>query len=281
ASGESAGAENGSGATGEAPGGNGSTASETPADGSADAGPGARTGPGGDSRVQAAADPSTTAAADAASADRSEIRRSPTSPPPAEPPSDEPEHVRAQAGDPVFDGLDAPSAAGTGGLDEPDDRRRDAGPGPARSTKEGPAANGSRGEATDAAGALAAFVDEVRRAKQPLAAYLDHAELAFEDGGLVVLHDAGDQVLRSRLENPANREILDQAVRRTWGPAARWVARAGRLAPDGDGASPEEDELAAGGDEAQPGPEVLEHPTVQTVLELFGGTIATVEERDD
>jgi len=63
------------------------------------------------------------------------------------------------------------------------------------------------------------------------------------------------------------------AVERTWGAGAGWRLEEGAARPAGE----EDDRPAAAAVPA----EVAEHPTVQTVLELFGGRIDTVEEREE
>ena len=112
----------------------------------------------------------------------------------------------------------------------------------------------------------------MQRRKQPLAAHLREAGLAFADGTLRIRHAAGDDWLPTRLSRPANRELVDAAVRRTWGADARWRLEEGAA-----------QRAEAAEEEPQPDPvaaEVADHPTVQTVLELFGGRIDAVEEID-
>ncbi len=123
-------------------------------------------------------------------------------------------------------------------------------------------------------GGVGGFLDEVRRLKEPLAAHLERAALDREGDRLVIRYSPDDQPLARRVQREANREALDAAVRRTWGDGARWEARA-------DGSLP-----AAAAAEVEAAPpevasEVTEHPTVQTVLQLFEGQIESVEERED
>jgi len=161
----------------------------------------------------------------------------------------------------------------------------DARPEAAPSAAEPEAAAGDRADAAarvedgDAApppATIEAFIDEIRRTKQPLAAHLELAELAFADGVLVIRHAADDDWLSTRLGRASNRGLVDEAVRTTWGADAAWRLEAGVLSEEaagepGDGEQEESPEAAA----------AAEHPTVQTVLELFGGQIDTVEERDE
>lgn len=133
-------------------------------------------------------------------------------------------------------------------------------------------AEGISPPAVGLARSTAAFVDEVRRDKEALAAHLQAAELRFADGVLRIRHEPGDDWLTTRLARPANRRSVTAALERTWGPEASWRLEEGEARPD------------AGKAEAAPDPlvdEVAEHPKVQTVLELFGGTIDSVEEGDE
>jgi DNA polymerase-3 subunit gamma/tau len=114
---------------------------------------------------------------------------------------------------------------------------------------------------------------ELRRVRQPLAARLETTARVEAHGDRVVIrHAANDGDLPLRLGKPANRQALDEAVRRTWGPQAGWETR-GDLPASAEPAAPD-----AGADA---NPEVRAHPTVQTLLELFGGRIESVEERED
>jgi hypothetical protein len=113
-----------------------------------------------------------------------------------------------------------------------------------------------------------ALLELVSQRKQPLAARLrDCRALRFENGTLAVVIARGDNWLREALDRPQNREILDGAVRQVWGADGRWhiveeAATATAPAP-----------LAA----AAPAP-MLEHPVVQSALDLFAGTIETIEQ---
>jgi hypothetical protein len=117
---------------------------------------------------------------------------------------------------------------------------------------------------------VAALLAELRRLKQPLAARLETtAALEAGAGRLVIRHVAGDADLVARLARATNRQVLDEAVRRTWGPGVTWETRADLPPAADDRAEPET------------APEIRDHPTVQTLLELFGGRIESVEEREE
>ena len=116
---------------------------------------------------------------------------------------------------------------------------------------------------------MQAFLDEVSRRKQPLAAHLSEAELVFEDGRLRIAHLPGDTWLASRLQQTANREVLEEALAAVWGPGTSWKLVEGV-------------ERSREPVEAAPPPGaavVVENPTVQTVLDIFGGRVERVEER--
>ncbi|MEE2778517.1 MAG: DNA polymerase III subunit gamma/tau [Acidobacteriota bacterium] len=112
-----------------------------------------------------------------------------------------------------------------------------------------------------------AFLELVSQRKQPLAARLRQCQkLAFRDGQLTVILPPGDPLLQEALERAANREILDDAVRKAWGENASWKLEIGE-APAQDAA--DVDAAASS---------VPEHPVVQSALDLFAGTIETIEE---
>ncbi len=118
---------------------------------------------------------------------------------------------------------------------------------------------------------LEAFLQEVEKLKQPLAAHLRAAEdLRFEDGRLVIVHHQGDPWLPQRLDRGSNREVLEQALAQAWGAGTGFTILTGTsprttavMAPD---LSTVKLEL------------VEDNPTVQTLLDIFGGRVEKVEE---
>ncbi|HVR29754.1 MAG TPA: DNA polymerase III subunit gamma/tau [Thermoanaerobaculia bacterium] len=112
-----------------------------------------------------------------------------------------------------------------------------------------------------------ALLELVGQRKQPLAARLrDCRDLRFEGGELAVVIPRGDTWLREALDRSQNREILDAAVGQIWGAGSRW-----RIV----------EELQAQATSAAPAPTsapALAHPVVQSALDLFAGTIETIEE---
>lgn len=118
-----------------------------------------------------------------------------------------------------------------------------------------------------------AFLDEVSRRKQPLAAYLSDAdEIVFADGRLTIARAPGDTWLESRLGQSANRQIIDEAVAAVWGAGTTWRTIQG----EGRKAAEMQAQAAAA---SAAGAVVSENPTVQTVLDIFGGRVERVEER--
>ncbi len=119
------------------------------------------------------------------------------------------------------------------------------------------------------------FLERLTDLKGALAGHLRQAEsLRFEDGVLQITFAPDDDLLRSRLERPNNRELLDRATREVFGPDARWesVRGTGSVTPP----------PAAAQETPEPAPEeeVRDNPTVQTVLEIFDGTVERVDEND-
>lgn len=166
------------------------------------------------------------------------------------------------------------------------ERPRPAGPRPAPEPEPAPdpAADPEAPPATSAApppgraegpGSVEGFLETVTELKAPLAGYLRHAdELRFRDGTLEITVAAGDDLLWNRLEKPANREVIDRAVAAAWGAGASWSPRR-----SAGGHKPRSEPDAATG----PVDEGTEHPTVQSVLEIFQDTVERVDtdERED
>ncbi|HEX6204079.1 MAG TPA: hypothetical protein VF100_13850 [Thermoanaerobaculia bacterium] len=115
----------------------------------------------------------------------------------------------------------------------------------------------------------------MRRLRPPLAARLESSgRLSIEGDHLLIRYASDDDDLAARLASPRTREALDQVVAAVLGAAGRWEARGDLppLPPNGSGPAAE-----GGEEQAAAPPDVAGHPTVQTVLELFGGRIETVE----
>jgi hypothetical protein len=116
---------------------------------------------------------------------------------------------------------------------------------------------------------IQAFRDEVSRLKQPLLAYLEHAEeLRFGERGLEIVSPPGDGWVEGKLRRGNNWQVLEQAAAAVWGPgtALRMVEGSGtRKEPPAEVASVKLEMVA-------------ENPTIQTVLEIFQGRVEKVEE---
>lgn len=124
--------------------------------------------------------------------------------------------------------------------------------------------------------ALAELLEAVSRRRASLAAQLAEAVgLELGDGELVVLVRAGDPVLAKALEREANAQALTAALVELYGPQARFRLRtvAEAAQPATPGAEP------PGSATSDPGAvaAAAAHPTVQAVLDIFGGTVTTID----
>jgi hypothetical protein len=119
-----------------------------------------------------------------------------------------------------------------------------------------------------------AFLELLSRYRQPLAAHLSHADaLRIEDNTLRVFTD-DPAFLERALQRPANREALERALGEGLGEGAGWELVTATRSPEEAATEPEpadEEETA----------QVAGHPTVQAALELFGGTIESIEPREE
>lgn len=114
---------------------------------------------------------------------------------------------------------------------------------------------------------LASFLAAVGRNRQSLAAHLSGANsLDFRDGVLEISVPRGDTWLHDRLERPANRRVLEEAMAKTWNSQATWKI----VEKDLPRSAPQTEVEDASR-------EALDDPRVQTVLEIFGGSVESVE----
>lgn len=119
--------------------------------------------------------------------------------------------------------------------------------------------------------AVAQLLERVSYLKQPLAAHLGGAEsLVIKGDVLVIATHPGDTVLERTLSRSSNRRLLDRTVAEMFGPAASW-----RL-EEGTGVAAEASSESNGEHETD---DVTRDPTVQAVLDLFGGQIESIEPR--
>lgn len=152
--------------------------------------------------------------------------------------------------------------------------------------RSGDRSRSSASEARDAAPLprqRAAGVDDLRtrvtEVSQSLAAHLDAAAQVEVDGSTVRIVVAGDDELtKDAFGRERNRKILDDVVRELWGASAEWGMKVDRTASSTVAPTPDEAPAAS---EPEPPDPATEHPTVQKVLEMFGGTIQAIEPRED
>jgi DNA polymerase-3 subunit gamma/tau len=114
------------------------------------------------------------------------------------------------------------------------------------------------------------FLEHVSRQRQPLAAHLASAQgVEYKDGVLRITAPPGDHWLRDALSRKGNRSVLEECLRSVWGGAAKW-----RLA--------EGSAEAAAAPAAEPVPDhpALKHPVVQAALDIFGGTVESIDESE-
>ena len=112
---------------------------------------------------------------------------------------------------------------------------------------------------------VVALLTEVSRVKQSLAAHLGEAEeLSYADGELRIYTPPEDRWLHTALRRGNNREVLERCLAAVWGSDTRWRLLEKHPAPASAQAEPETDPA-------------LQHPTVQNVLDVFGGAARTIE----
>jgi len=110
-----------------------------------------------------------------------------------------------------------------------------------------------------------ALLLEVSRVKQSLAAHLGEAEeLFYADGELRIYTPPEDRWLHTALRRGNNREVLERCLAAIWGSGTGWRLLEKPPAPALLETEPERDPA-------------IQHPTVQNVLEVFGGSAHTIE----
>jgi DNA polymerase-3 subunit gamma/tau len=142
---------------------------------------------------------------------------------------------------------------------------------PAPATSAASAAKASPARSAPPGDPTRAFLEEISKRKSTLAGLLDSAEaLSFADGSLTIVAPAGDLFFSSRLSQEANRSLLEEALAAVWGPGTTW-----RLAQGKERPQTAANELPLAGSGA-----IADNPTVQTMLDIFGGRVETVEEHE-
>lgn len=143
--------------------------------------------------------------------------------------------------------------------------------GPPPENKRGAGGEGRSRESTS--GSLTGFLQSVRSNRQMLAAHLAEAQdLTFSDGTLTIVRPPADPWLPQALERSGNRRALETSLRETFGDDATWRLVDGQE-PSGGGRPRREKREA-------PDPD-SDHPGVQSVLEIFDGTIRTERSEDE
>jgi hypothetical protein len=91
--------------------------------------------------------------------------------------------------------------------------------------------------------------------------------MVFAEGELRIYHSPGDTWLKDNLQRDANRQVLEETIAEVWGPGSGWRLLESDAPPSLPHPSPELPASAAA------------DPTVQTLLDIFGGTVERVEPR--
>jgi DNA polymerase-3 subunit gamma/tau len=112
------------------------------------------------------------------------------------------------------------------------------------------------------------FLEHVSRQRQSLAAHLADAQgVEFDNGVLRITESAGDHWLRDALARKGNRAVLEDCLRSVWGGTATWRLAEGSAV---SAVEPQTETLAE-----HP---ALKHPTVQAALDIFGGTVESIDD---
>jgi DNA polymerase III subunit gamma/tau len=129
------------------------------------------------------------------------------------------------------------------------------------------------GAAAESGDVIAGILDWLADRKPALAGHLRESEARrFAAGTFEIVVAPDDHLLWSRLDKPANRELLDQAVAEVAGSGAGWTRRRAESA----GAAVAQ---GAGGADEQPPAE--EDATFQAVLDIFQDTVERVEKNEE
>lgn len=128
--------------------------------------------------------------------------------------------------------------------------------------------------------AVGQLLERLSYVKQPLAAHLSGARsLSMREGELVITTSEDDSVLARTLARPTNKRILEEALSEMAGPEAGWRIVTGPAGEGPAGATASDRGEEAGAEETPQ--EVSSDPTIQKVLDLFGGRIEAVEQRSE
>ncbi len=132
------------------------------------------------------------------------------------------------------------------------------------------------------------FLDLLSTRRPSLAAHFTTEVLSFENGQLLIRLADGDRLLKSALERQGNVETVEALLQEVWGNGTAWTLATSRDAtpapPSPNAVEDAEVSQAVENVEAQAVENVRDdvrqerqHPTVQAVLDIFGGEIRSVQ----
>ncbi len=119
---------------------------------------------------------------------------------------------------------------------------------------------------------IASFRESLNTRRQPLAALVDSAKLVFEEGRLQIAPPAGDSLLAGALKRKNNVTLLEELLREIWGEGTTWIIQE----TAGDASEPESNRR----EPDKTSREAIEDPTVQAVLDIFGGNIQNIQPKE-
>ncbi len=129
----------------------------------------------------------------------------------------------------------------------------------------------SRTKPPAAGSRIDAFRDQLNTRRQPLAALVESAKLAFEDGRLLVYPQTGDSLLPNALKRKNNATLFDELTREVWGDRTTWTLQDAPVQTTEAAPNPRQSRKEAA-------EEANKDSMVKTVLEVFGGNIQSVQQ---
>lgn len=125
--------------------------------------------------------------------------------------------------------------------------------------------------------AIARLLQEINRRKAALAAHLQEAlQLKVANGTLEIHTRAGSSWLSTRLNKDSNKTALEASIEAALGPGVGWQL----IESDAPAHSPTRAAEPESGAAAEADAEAINNPTVQAVLDIFGGTVERVDDSD-
>ncbi len=116
---------------------------------------------------------------------------------------------------------------------------------------------------------IRSFRELLAERRQPLAALLESATLSFPANQLEIGPQPGDTLLKAALARKNNAELVGELVSQLWSPETTWIiveSKPGLVTPSEDRPSKEPQHK-----------DVKDDPTVNVVLDIFGGKIQSVQ----